>query len=237
MTTHNTKLITDAFSQLTDSLLDEFDVVDVLTLLTKRCVDLFDIQAAGVLVVDGHGDFRVMAASSEEMRLLELFQLQNDQGPSLDLCSTGTLVVHPNLRETQERWPLFAPYAVSAGFEAVYALPLRLKGNTLGALNMFRKSPGEMSSNDIKLAQAMADVATIALLLRDFEVQAAKLQAALDSRIVIEQAKGMLSERGRSDMDHAFDKLRTFARSRRRRLTEVAADLVSGVLSLDEVLL
>jgi GAF domain-containing protein len=232
-------LLGQTFVQLADSLVDDFDIIDLLTLLADRSVELLDVQAAGILLADTDGNLRVMAASSEQVRLLELFQLQNDEGPCLEAFSSGTLVVETNLRNALERWPRFTPYAVGAGFVSVYALPLRLRSVVIGALNLFRTTVDPMAEGDLALAQALGDVASIAIL-QDYAAQegrllAGQLQRALDSRVAIEQAKGMLAERARVDMDEAFELLRRYARTTNRLLTVVANDLVHGTLPLDDV--
>lgn len=232
-------LLTQTFVQLADSLVDDFDIIDLLTMLADRCALLLDVDAVGILLADPDGNLRVMATSSEQVRLLELFQLQNEEGPCLEAHASGRPVVHADLAGAAGRWPRFAPEAVSAGFGSVYALPLRLRSAVIGALNLFRASPGALAEADIHLAQALADVASIAILqdkaIRELQVRAGELQYALDSRVAIEQAKGMLAERGHVDMDQAFRVLRGHARSHNRPLTAVAVDIVSGALALDAV--
>ena len=127
-------LVSHTFLQLADTLVDDFDIIDLLTILADRCLELVDADAAGILLVDSDGNLRVMAASSEQARLLELFQLQNEEGPCLEAYSSGQAVINTDLRVALEQWPRFTPYAVSAGFESAYALPLRLRGTVIGAL-------------------------------------------------------------------------------------------------------
>jgi GAF domain-containing protein len=233
-------LLTRTFVQLADSLVDEFDIIDLLTMLVDRCVELLDVTAAGILLADADGKLRVMAASSETVRLLELFQLQNDEGPCLEAHATGAAVVHADLADASDRWPRFAPEAVGAGFRSVYAMPLRLRSSIIGALNLFRAGPGSMPVDDVTIAQALADVASIAILqdqtLRESQVLAGQLQHALDSRVTIEQAKGMLAERGKVPMDEAFRRLRIYARNHNQQLTAIALAVVNGELRLDEVI-
>jgi GAF domain-containing protein len=232
-------LLGQTFVQLADSLVDDFDIIDLLTLLTDRSVELLDVQAAGILLADAAGNLRVMAASSEQARLLELFQIQNDEGPCLEAFSSGHPVIETDLREALERWPRFTPYAVGAGFESVYALPLRLRSMVIGALNLFRTTADQLPTADVALAQALADVASIAILqdqaAREVQLRAGQLQHALDSRVAIEQAKGMLAERAHVDMHEAFELLRSYARSTNRMLTAVANDLVGGAIPLADV--
>lgn len=233
-------LIADTFVGIVDSLVDDFDIIDMLTGLTVGCVDLDLATASGILLADEDGKLRVMAASSERAHLLELFQLQNDEGPCLEAFSTGLPVVHPDLSNANDRWPRFAPEAVRAGFHSVHAFPLRLRTSVIGAMNLFSAADHDVGEPAAYLAQALADVASIAILqdqvIRQSDLRAGQLQHALDSRVAIEQAKGMLAERARVDMDQAFTMLRTHARSSRLHLTAVALQLVEGTLALDEVL-
>ncbi len=231
-------LVADAFVELVNQLAIGFDVVDLLTVLTSRCVELLDAAAAGLLLADGQGHLRVMAASSEEIRLLELFQVQNDQGPCLDCFAAGSTVSSGNLT-TESRWPEFAAVSVAAGFVAVCAIPLRIGPRVLGALNLFMDRPTELTAAQVHLARALADVASIAIvqgeLARRSELVQSQLEHALQSRIVIEQAKGMIAQRAATDMDDAFSRLRSFARRNNRQLTEVARSLAEGVLDVDQI--
>jgi GAF domain-containing protein len=220
---------------LIDTLVDEFDVIDVLTILASRSVELLGAAAAGILLADTSGELRVMAASSEQIALLELFQIQNEQGPCMDSYRTGEVVVTTDLR-AQSKWPLFAAESVAAGFPSVCAVPLRLRSVILGCLNLFMSEPLPLSDADIRLARSLADVASIAIVqdqaARDAATREGRLQHALNSRIAIEQAKGMLAEHLSVDMDGAFALLRAFARNHNRGLTEVAESLVAGTLEI-----
>jgi GAF domain-containing protein len=228
------------FVELIDTLVDDFDVIDALTVLASRSVELLDAAAAGILLVDRSGELRVMAASTEQIGLLELLQVQNEQGPCMDCFRTGQIVVATDLT-ANATWPLFAAASVAAGYRAVCAVPLRLREVVLGCLNLFLTEPVGLSAADINLAQALADVASIAIIqdqaARDAALREGRLQHALDSRIAIEQAKGMLAERGNVDMDEAFKQLRHFARSTNRGLTEVAESLIAGKLTVSALLL
>jgi transcriptional regulator with GAF, ATPase, and Fis domain len=230
------ELLTDTFVELTDTMVADFDVIDFLHLLTDRSVQLLDVDAAGLLLADPRGELRVVAASSEAARLIELFQLQNDQGPCLDCYRSGVPVHAADLAAEAGRWQRFAPAARQAGFTAVQALPMRLRDQVIGALNLFRASPGAFASADIRIGQALADVATISLLhergMRRSETLNEQLQTALNSRVVIEQAKGKLAERLGVDMDQAFNMLREAARARNRRLSELAQAFVEGTETL-----
>ena len=228
--------LADAFVELADTMVADFDVIDFLHTLTERSVQLLDASAAGVLLADPRGELRLVAASTEAARVLELFQLQNDQGPCLDCFRTAQPVAAPDLTTVQQRWPRFAPAARQAGFAAVQALPMRLREQVIGALNLFRAGPGAFATADIRVGQALADVATIGLLhergMRRNDTLNEQLQTALNSRVVIEQAKGKLAERLGLDMGQAFSLLREFARARNRRLSELAQALVDGTESL-----
>ena len=171
-------LLARTFVELADTLVDDFDVVELLTLLADRCVDVLDVGAAGLMLAAPDGDLRVMASSSEAMRLLELFELQSQEGPCLDCYRTGQPVVNQDLATVNGRWPRFAPEALAAGFHSVHALPMRLRGTVIGALNLFHIDPGEMRQADVDAAQALADVATIAILQH---------RAALEAQVVNEQ--------------------------------------------------
>jgi transcriptional regulator with GAF, ATPase, and Fis domain len=226
------ELLTDTFVELADTMVADFDVIDFLHLLTQRCVQLLDASAAGVVLADPRGELRLAAASTEAVRVLELFQLQNDDGPCLECFRTGQFVAAPDLAVAQQAWPRFATAAREAGFEAVHALPMRLRTHIIGALNLFRDTPGGLDAQHLRVGQALADVATIGLLqqrvIRQGEVLNEQLQDALSSRVAIEQAKGKLAERLGLEMDQAFDQLRTYARNRNLRLSDLAQAFIEG---------
>src|ERR1700678_3317886 len=225
------QLLSETFVELTDTMVAGFDVIEFLHVLTDRSVRLLDVSAAGLLLADPRGELRVVAASSEAARLLELFQLQNDQGPCLDCFPPGR-PVRPTDLSIEERWPYFADAAGQAGFAAVRALPMRLRDQVIGALNLFRETAGGFDPEDVRVGQALADVATIGLLhersIRRSDALNEQLQSALNSRVVIEQAKGKLAERLALDMSGAFIVLRDHSRSHNRRLSDVARAFVEG---------
>lgn len=231
-------LTATTFLEIVDTLVGEFDVIDVLTSLASRCVELLDVAAAGILLADETGRLRVIGASTEQVQLLELFQLQSDEGPCLDCYRTGLVVASERL-DAESPWPVFAAESLRVGFPSVCAVPLRLHDVVLGCLNLFMRDPVPLGALDVALARALADVASIAIVqdqaTREAAVREGQLQHALSSRIVIEQAKGMLAEFAGVDMDHAFARLRSFARNRNRRLTEVAAELVAGSIAVAQV--
>jgi transcriptional regulator with GAF, ATPase, and Fis domain len=223
--------VADVFVEMADTLVDDFDLIDFLHVLTERCVQLLDVSAAGLLLTDGHDTLQVVAASSERTRLLELFQLQTDQGPCLDCFRTGTPVSVSDL-PSSGRWPRFTAAAAEVGFSAVHALPMRLRTEVIGALNLFDVNPGALDEGKLRIGQALADVATIGLLqqraIHRRDVVTEQLHSALNSRVLIEQAKGVLAERLNVPVHDAFTVLRASARSRNRRLSELAQAIVDG---------
>ncbi|CAM5617290.1 transcriptional regulator [Streptomyces spiroverticillatus] len=237
----NERLLAETFVELADNLVADFDLIDFLRLLSDRCVSLLGTSAAGVLFADRDGALRVMAASDEQVRLLELFQLQNDEGPCLECFHTGTAVAAPELAAEAGRWPRFTAQAALHGFGAVQALPMRLRDETVGALNLFRTTPGPFDPVSTSIAQALADVATISLLQQRSTQRGhalnEQLQTALNSRVLIEQAKGKLAERQGIDMEQAFTALRRYARAHNRRLADVARDFINDTEALTELTL
>ena len=231
--------LSETLVALADSLVDDFDVVDLLTMLAERCVEVLDVSAAGLMLAAPDGDLRVVAWSSDEMRLLEIFELESEEGPCLDCYRSGDPVVNQALATASVRWPRFAPAAIAAGFRSAHALPMRLRRNVIGALNLFRVNEGMLGPSDVVAAQALADVATIAILQNRASTEAQllndQLQHALDSRIVLEQAKGMVAEHEGIDLGESFNRLRTFARRRNFLLADVATRVVDGSLTFSEV--
>lgn len=224
-----------AFVDLADTLVSDYDIADLLYRLVDHSVRLLDATEAGLLLSDQRGSLHVMASSDEKTKLLELFQLQADEGPCLDCYRSGEAVAVADLAANLTRWPRFAPVALAEGYTAVHAFPLRLRKMTIGALNLFSDHPGDLPDDDRYVAQALADIATIAILqeraIQHNETLVAQLEGALASRVVIEQAKGVLAEHGGLDMDQAFQALRDLARNSNRRLADVAHDVVLGVLA------
>ncbi|HTW07901.1 MAG TPA: GAF and ANTAR domain-containing protein [Acidimicrobiales bacterium] len=221
--------------ELADTLVADFDVVELLTRLTDSCVEMLEVGAAGLMLAGPNGELRVMASSSEAMRVLELFELQAEEGPCLDCYRSGKPVMGRDLAVVTSRWPRFSAEALAAGFRSVQALPMRLRGTVIGALNLFQVEVGEMRTSDIESAQALADVATIAILQHRASLEAQvlnqQLQRALNSRIIIEQAKGMVAERTGLNMQLAFSALRTYARDHNQRLAVVAEAVIDGSLA------
>lgn len=232
--------VTEAFVSLASSLVDGFDVVDLLSGLTSDCAKLLDIASAGLLLADGQGVLHVIAASSERTRSLEVFQLQREQGPCLDCYHSGAAVNVTDLSEQEQRWPQFVAAAAGAGFVSVHAVPMRLRGTVLGALGLFGTHVGALGADDLRLAQALAHVASVALVQEkataDNSALTDQLQAALSSRVVLEQAKGFLAQRGGLEMDEAFASLRRYARDHNQRLSDVARAVVSRELGSQQLL-
>ena len=220
--------------EMADTLVEDYDVVDLLTGLADRCVDLLGVSAAGVMLASPAGGLGLVASSSEAMRLLELFELQAQEGPCLDAFRTGEPVGHENLEAGAGRWPSFSAAALQAGFASASALPLRLRAVTLGALNLLSVTRAPMDEADVIVARAFADLATLSIVQHRASAEThslnEQLSGALTSRIVIEQAKGVISERADVDLAQAFSRLRAYARNSNRRLTDVARAAIDGTL-------
>jgi GAF domain-containing protein len=229
--------LAETFVEFADTLVDDFDLVEFLQSLVERCVELLDVSAVGLMLGDPQGRLRVMASSSESLRLLELFQLQNDDGPCLDCYHSGEPTNHPDLAEAAGSWPRFAGAATEAGYRTVHALPMRLRAEVIGALNLFHTEPRQLGSSVTRVGQALVDVATIGLIqertLGQRQMLVNQLQAALDSRVLIEQAKGVLAERRTVNPDEAFALLREHARSHHQRLSELANAVIDGTAAVD----
>ena len=227
--------LAQTFVEVADTLVDAFDLVDFLTLVTERAAELANASAAGLLLSDENGHLEFMAASKESARLVELFQVQREEGPCQDAFRTGVPVVNTDLTSAHERWPQFAPRAVDAGFRSVHAFPMRHQQTVIGALNIFGHHTGTLDPDDVRIVQALADVATIGILqeraIRRGEVLTEQLQHALNSRITIEQAKGALAQIHGVYTDTAFDMLRGYSRDNQLRLLDVALAVLANPTS------
>jgi transcriptional regulator with GAF, ATPase, and Fis domain len=236
VTSATDRRVREVFIELTDTLTADFDIIDFLDRLAARCTELLDVSACGILLVDHHGVLNLVAASTEQTRLLELSQLQNSAGPCLDAYRSGRPVHEADLHQPDRRWPPFTRAAIAAGFSAVHALPMLLRQDVIGAMNLFNTYSGQMPPVTLALGQALADAATIGIVhqraLARQELIAEQLQHALNSRTVIEQAKGFLAQRLDTTMEEAFTMLRNHARSNNLKLTAVAADVISSRLDL-----
>jgi transcriptional regulator with GAF, ATPase, and Fis domain len=219
------------FVQLADTLVTDFDVTELLHTLVSRCVDLFDVDAAGLLLADERGRLRILASSNEQTRMLELFEVQSEEGPCSDAFRLGETVIEEDL-ELTDRWPGFRNEALSAGFRSAIAMPMSLRDRVIGAVNLFRTRPGVLDQDELSSCRALADVATIALIqeqaIREARDLAEQLQYALNSRVIIEQAKGVLAGSANIDVGAAFTVLRNYARSQNMFLVDVARDVVTG---------
>ncbi len=224
---------------LADAMVGGFDIVDLADQLVHGCLDISAVAEAGILLDDQRGQLRVLAASSDESRLLELMELQSDQGPCLEAFRTGERVLVHSLNDDPTRWPAFAGTATAQGVTAVYALPMRLRERTIGALNVFCRDGQRLDEHELQLTGVMATMGTVGILshwtFRRQEILAEQLQTALESRVVIEQAKGVVAEREGIGMGAAFIRLRDAARSTRRPLSELAADVALGRLPSSEL--
>ena len=227
------------FVELADTLVAEFDVIDFLHSLVTTSVELLDADAAGLMLADQRGELQLLAASSEETRTLELFELQHNQGPCLDAYHQGVPVVNVDMASAEQRWPAFGAAVRAGNFATVHAIPMRLRDEVIGAMNLFLARPGTLSERDIELSQGLADIATIGLLqeraVQQQQILAEQLQGALNSRVVIEQAKGMLAARHGVVVSDAFAAMRTYARRTGRPLSQVALDIVDGTLDHAEL--
>jgi ANTAR domain/GAF domain len=227
------------FVDVADTLVAGFDVVDFLTLLTTRCVDLFDVSVAALLLADSPRGLRLVASSNHAPDVIQLLEVQHDEGPAIDCYRSGTAVGSEDLAAATEHWPHFATQAVAAGWASVYALPMHLRAEVIGTLNLLRSDSGALPDADQVAAQALADVATIGILqhraTEEHRLVADQLQYALDSRVAIEQAKGVLAEHAGLDMAGAFDAIRAYSRNHNERLAEVAEGIVERRISATDV--
>ncbi|MET0726442.1 MAG: GAF and ANTAR domain-containing protein [Leifsonia sp.] len=226
--------LVEAFVSLADSLVVGYDVVDLLHTLVDECKDIFEATDAGIILADEAGALEVIASTSERSSLIGLMQLGNGEGPCVEAYETGETVSVSDLASIYARWPRFALEAKDLGYMSVHAVPLRLRGDTLGSLNLFRDVPGEFTTEDVVAARGLADVATVSILheraLRESSVARDQLQHALSSRVIIEQAKGVISQTDSVDMDEAFRRMRDRARRTNRRLSDVARDVVDSAI-------
>ncbi len=223
------------FVELADTLVADYDVVDFLSTLSDRCVELLETVEVGLMLLDHQGRLQVMASSTERMRVAELFEVQNEEGPCFDCQRGGEQVINMALDATEDRWPRFGPMARDAGFQMVHALPLRLRRDVIGAMNIFDTELKNMAPPQVNISQALADAATIGILqersVRQQLDVAGQLQGALNSRIVIEQAKGVVAEQQKVSMEDAFALLRGYSRSSRLPLSDVARAVIDRSLN------
>ena len=231
--------LSQVFVELADTLVDEFDALDFLSTLTERSVELLHADAAGVILNDLRGGLRVVASTTDEAEVLELFELQNDEGPCLDCFNSGRAVVNVGLPAARTRWPQFTAAAAGVGYQSAHAIPLRLRSAVIGAMNLFSVAVVELTDEDVALAQALADIATIGLLqeraVRQSGLIAEQLQTALNSRILIEQAKGVLLASAGIGVDRAFQLMRDYSRRHQEPVKTVARRLIDRELTADDL--
>jgi len=229
----------EAFVTLADSLVAGYDVVELMHYLVDVSVELLDAAAAGLVLADGRDRLDVLASTSERAQLLEILQIRTGRGPCLECYRTGRAVSIPDIAAEAIRWPQFAPLAAEQGFKSVHAVPMRLRDSTIGALNLFRSQPGELAEADRRAAQALADVATIGILqqraTQDSSDVNENLEIALNSRVAIEQAKGIVAQQGSMNMDAAFATLRRYAVQQKIPLTTLAQQLVRQERTADDI--
>ncbi len=232
--------IVATFVELADTMIDNFDVVEFLHRLVERSVELLDCAEVGLLLANAEGRLQVMASSSERSEALELLQSQYEEGPCFDCFRNAEAVFSEDLTADRGRWPRFVPAAMEAGIGSVHAIPMRVRGESVGALNLFRSQVGRIAERDLTLGQGMADIAAVSLLqeraVRETRGVVAQLQGALNSRVLIEQAKGVLAERAQVSVDAAFAIMRAYARAQNRRLSDTARDVVEGGLDTRELI-
>ncbi|MCX2749025.1 GAF and ANTAR domain-containing protein [Arthrobacter sp. MI7-26] len=228
--------VSAAFVRITNTLVAHYDVLDLLHALVEASVDLLDAAAAGLLLADPHGELQVLASTSERSQLVEILQLQAGSGPCVECYRTGTLVIVEDIRALSGQWPEFQAAALSQGFRSVHAVPMRVQGRTIGAMGLFGEHSGALTPEDVAIGQALADVATISILqertIRESAVINEQLQRALNSRVLIEQAKGVIAYTAGVDMQEAFRRLRTFARANNQSLHDTAASVIERTLIL-----
>ena len=223
--------------ELADTLVDDFDAVDLMHMLTERVVELLAADAAGIILADHRGQLQVVATTHHEADVLEAFQVQNSEGPCLEAYRTGHAIVNVDVDEVEQRWPRFTQAWRDAGFRSTHAIPMRLRDQVLGGLNIFCVDRVTLTEADVALAQAMADVATIALLqarvVRERELLAEQLQTALNTRILIEQAKGVLAERASLTIPQAFELMRAYSRRSSRPLVDVSLGVIDRAIDVE----
>ncbi|PPG38744.1 GAF and ANTAR domain-containing protein [Pseudoclavibacter sp. RFBA6] len=229
-------LLLETFAILADSLVADYDVVDLLQTLVDRCQELLDTTAAGILLADEHGDLEIVASTSESASVVETMQISAAAGPCIESFTAGRTVSLADVRDAPAAWQQFKDSALAHGYLSVHAVPLRLRDTTLGTLNLLRAEAGELPERDIVAARALADVATIGILqeraIRETETVRQQLQHALTSRVIIEQAKGVVAYRHSITPEEGFEVIRSYARSNNLSISRVAADLVKRMLTI-----
>jgi transcriptional regulator with GAF, ATPase, and Fis domain len=229
-------LLVHTFVTLADSLVAPYDIIDLLQTLVDRTTELFDASASGIILGPDDQHLEIIVSTSETSRIVGLMQLRAGEGPCVEAVTTGQVVSVANTAEIHDRWPTFAAAAEGSGYLSVHAIPLRLRGETIGSLNLFRDREGALNDSDAVAAQALADVATISVLqertIRDGTIIREQLQRALDSRVVIEQAKGVIAHTHGLDMDEAYRLIRHHSRSAQTAMSAVAVGIIDGSIQI-----
>lgn len=236
MTTSRSERVSAAFVKLAETLVDEYHVLDLLQTLVEETVSLLDAAAVGLLLADSHGELQVVASTNEESQLVEILQLQAGAGPCVECFKTGAVITIDSIDSMDQRWPEFRAAALSQGFHSIHAVPLRVRDRTIGAMGLFGRDIGALTAEDSAIGQALADVATIGLLhertIRESTLVNDQLQRALNSRVLVEQAKGVISQTKGVDLNDAFNMIRRYSRSHNIGLQEAARNIVRGSLTL-----
>lgn len=227
--------INEAFMQATAALMDPYDVVDLLSSLMASCTDIFDAQAGGILVADVIGDLELVASTSEEAQTVEMIIIDAGAGPCIDAFTSGIIVSVPDIATDGGTWPVFQAAALEQGFRSSHAIPMRIQGTVMGVMALLSATPGALDAVDARVAQSLADIATLGIVhertFRQSEAISEQFHLALDTRILVEQAKGALSARTSVSLTEAFDALRDYARSHSVSLRQVAADTIAQRLT------
>lgn len=228
--------LVETFVALADTLVAGYDMVDMLHTLVESSAEILDASAAGILLADADGELEVVASTNERSLLVELMQLRVGGGPCFECVTTGKPIAVPDIDQVGPRWPQFRSAALEQGFVSLQAVPLRLRDTTIGSLNLFWEQPRVLDRGDVDIAQALADVATISILqeraIRENDIAREQLQRALNSRVLIEQAKGVVAHTRNATMEDSFDLIRSYARAHQLALGDVAAGIVARTLEL-----
>ena len=236
VTTSRAERVSAAFVRITDTLVADYDVLDLLHALVEVSIDLLDAAAAGLLLADPQGELQVLASTSERSQLVEILQLRAGAGPCVECYQTGTAIEVEDIRSLNGKWPGFQKAALSQGFRSVHAVPMRVHGKIIGAMGLFGEHPGALTREDSAIGQALADVATISILQERTSRESAlvneQLQRALNSRVLIEQAKGVIAQTAAVDMEEGFRRLRDHARTNNQSLHDTAQHIINRTITL-----
>jgi GAF domain-containing protein len=216
-------------------LVRPYDTVTMLENLSERVSEVLALTGSGVSL-ESDGRLAFITALDEQIARVEQVQERTQEGPCVDCFRGGNPVVVPDLEAEGARWAQYADAALQAGLRATAGVPMTLEGRSIGALNLYSSEPREWPDEDVAAAQVLADLATAFLVnaskLRQQEELAAQLAGALESRVLIEQAKGVVSASAHVSVDEAFRRMRSWARNHNLPLPSVAQDVVEGSLRL-----